>query len=635
MNDFRLKVRWKTLLRPLTPNGGRKDRSTVVLGHLALGVALISLLAACRGRPRSEQGEGPQLSGDGHIAILDLRSPISESTVTDSLFPLPASRTYAGLVRTLERLEDDRRLSGVFVKVGPEVGFHRAAEIGEALHRLSENKLPVFCHAHRLKNSSVWLTLRGCDRTWVSAAGDVATVGIAAELAYVKGAFEKLGVEADMLSMGKYKSGGEALTRKSPSPESKRNLQETLAHLRRVWLQGISKGQENAEILRVLVEEGPWTPERARDRGLVSDVGFEDQALDAIKKEARTTRLKDVYGPSARDKSDSGLAEMVRVLVGASERTGGRKRIAVVPAVGAITMEAGGALARGSGITAAAMTRTIRRLRKDGAVRAVVLRIDSPGGSPLASDLIWRELMLTREKKPVIISIGSMAASGGYYIASAGTKIVSSKTAIVGSIGVFGGKIVLGEALEKIGINHYAVPASEQPGAAARALHESPMQPWDEATRKRVRASMRRIYDLFVARVAQGREIDKEKVYDSAEGRIFLAGSGKKRGLLDELGGLGRALEVARQEADLPADAPVVVEGAAESIFEALVLGPEPDAGEVQAALWAYQRRRAEAESQFQNLRIVQALQPFAALVQPLIDGETVVAALPLTMTVH
>ena len=228
-----------------------------------------------------------------------------------------------------------------------------------------------------------------------------------------------------------------------------------------------------------------------------------------------------------------------------------------------------------------------------------------------------------------------MAASGGFYIASAATKIVSSETAIVGSIGVFGGKIVLGGALAKVGVTHHAVAASPEPGAEARALHLSPLSAWDDATREKVRKSMRRIYDLFVARVAEGRDLEKQAVYDTAEGAIFLAPTGKQRGLIDELGGLLRALEIARAEAHLADDVPVVVEGASETLLQTLLLGPEPDAGEVKAALLAYQRRLAAAALPFGGLQATEALRPFSAIIEPLLEGEQVVAAFPLSLQIR
>ena len=243
--------------------------------------------------------------------------------------------------------------------------------------------------------------------------------------------------------------------------------------------------------------------------------------------------------------------------------------------------------------------------------------------------------MLTRPEKPIIVSIGSMAASGGYYIASAGSKIVAPASSIVGSIGVFGGKIVLGGALERFGVTHHGVAASSAPGAEERALYMSPMRPWDDPTRERVRASMQRIYDLFVARVAEGRDLAKEAVYATAEGAIFLGQTGKDRGLVDELGGLSVALDIARRDANLPADIPVVVEGAAESLMEALLLGPDPAAGEVEAAWLAFQRRQAKGLFPGLDPAAVRELDRFAAAVVPLATGDTVVAALPFTITLH
>jgi protease-4 len=278
------------------------------------------------------------------------------------------------------------------------------------------------------------------------------------------------------------------------------------------------------------------------------------------------------------------------------------------------------------------MTKTLRRLREDDAVRAIVVRMDSPGGSPLASDLIWREMMLTREEKPVIVSIGGMSASGGYYIASGASTIVASPSAIVGSIGVFGGKIVIGGAFEKLGVTHHQVAASPEEGAAARATHMSPLSEWDEATRERVRGTMRRIYDLFVERVAEGRNLPKEKVYSTAEGEIFLATVGRERGLIDELGGIEKALSLARQQAKLPDNIPVTIEGTEESILESLLLGEEPSESEVETALLSFERRRFERLSAFALGEHVATLRPFAAALAPLLEGEQVVAALPYAL---
>ncbi len=216
------------------------------------------------------------------------------------------------------------------------------------------------------------------------------------------------------------------------------------------------------------------------------------------------------------------------------------------------------------------MSRLLSRAEKDDAVKAVVLRIDSPGGSALASDLIWHALRKVRAKKPVVVSVGGMAASGGYYISSAATQIFAEPTSILGSIGVVGGKIAVGDALERIGVHAETFPARKGPGTAARAASSSPLTGWDEPTRVRVLETMTGIYELFLARVAEGRKTTPDKIAPFAEGRLFSGAQAKEKGLVDDLGGLSDACAKARALAGLPADAAVEVFSGRTGFFEAL-----------------------------------------------------------------
>jgi protease-4 len=381
--------------------------------------------------------------------------------------------------------------------------------------------------------------------------------------------------------------------------------------------------------LKHALEHGPYTPQQAKDAGLIDVIGFEAEALKEAKEKAKTEREVRQFGKGASSSSDSGIGELIRLLAGTDERSGGRPHIAVVPAVGSITMQAGGPFGA-PGITAHAMTKTLRRLRKDDSVKAVVLRLDSPGGSPLASDLIWYEVMELRKEKPVIASVGSMAASGGYYIACAAQTIVAERTSIVGSIGVFGGKIVLGSALQHVGVNAVTFPASKEEGAAERAAYLSPLTSWDDATRERVRAQMSHIYELFLQRVAKGRSSTVDKVRTHAEGAIFSGTQGKQNGLVDELGGLAHALDLARHLAKLESDAPVVVQGLQETLLEQLLVGEDASSAEV---LTAIERRRAR-EAVVGEL-LPDSVRAQIGSVAPLVAGERVVAALPYALMVR
>jgi protease IV len=597
-------------------------KRAILLGGLALSVA-------CGGRARPsdnpEDGREPA-EKETRLIALDLGSGFPE-TSRGGLLQLPATRTYTGLVRAIERAADDPLTAGVFVRLGAQgVDYARSEELGELLERFRKKGKSVVCHAHAYTNASSWLVARGCSRVWLSAAGSVDTVGLAAQLVHLKGLLDRLKVGVDILHVGKYKSGGEPLTREEPSEYARTSLQSTLASMRSAWLDSAESARAG---LKIKLEQGPYGPEEAKAIGLVDAVGFESEALAEAKKLAKTQAVSHVFGPKSKKGGGLDVGTLIRVLTGSDDEGSGKPHIAVVPAEGAIGMDASGPL-DGPGITAQALNRTLKKLAKDDSVKAVVLRIDSPGGSPLASDLIWHELMELRKKKTVIASVGSMAASGGYYIACGAQRIVAERTSIVGSIGVFGGKVVIGPALHEVGINTFTVPASTEPGAEARATYLSPFTPWDDATRARVQAQMQGIYDLFVARVAEARKMPVDEVRLHAEGRIWSGEQGKERGLVDEFGGLASALELARKLAKLDRDTPVTVEGAKEGLLEMLALGGgEATEAEIHAAVARFEARHALlAELPVEWRGSVASLSPLAR-------GENVVAALPFALSLH
>jgi len=602
-----------------------------------LGCALVAAMAAsCDGRPRvgsytSSSSKTTSFFGGstGKVVEFDLSRGAPESTDAGGFFPLPAARTFAGLVRSLERVAEDQDAKALFVRLGErQLGIARSEEVATLLANVRAKGKPVVCHAHGLDNASAWVAVKGCDRVWLSPAGEVSSVGIAAQIVYFKGALDKLKVGADFLHVGKFKSASEPFTREGPSDEAREALNFTLASIRKSWLDGVESSKKTPGIRRDM-EQGPFGAREAKQRGLVDELGYESEALEDTKKRAGTERVSGGFGPRSQTGDKPGIAELIRVLAGGDEPAGGRPHIALVAAEGAIAMESGGVL-DGGGITAKALTKTLRKLAKDDAVKVVVLRIDSPGGSALASDLLWHELRELKKKKPIVTSVGDMAASGGYYLACATDRILAEPTSIVGSIGVLGGKIVLNSALEEHGINSVTFPASPEPGAAARAAYLSPFIAWDDPTRARVQAQMDEIYQLFVERVAEGRNLPVDKVRAVAEGRIWSGTQGKERGLVDELGGLSRALEVARELGQLDARAPVEVVGQQESLFESLLLGDQADADAVAQAV-----RRVTATRGALLATVPLQVRPFVSSLKPLLAEETALTVLPFAMVVR
>jgi protease-4 len=612
----------------------RPGRARRVTAIAALTTAAVLGASAC-GRPRSSEldsssggAAGTGSFGTGEVLELDLAGSVPESTDTGGLFPLPASRTFAGLLRAVQRAEKQEGVTGFFVKLGSntEIGLARSEELGKLFERLKAAKKPVVCHAHEFGNATAWLAARGCDRIWLSPGGGVDTVGIASQIIYFKRALEKLEVHADFLQVGKFKGASEPFTREGPSDEARESLTGTLTGIRQSWLDGAATARK-APGIKDSLENGPWTAAEAKGRGLVDAIGYESEAREDAKQRASAGKVKVAFGPSAK-RDSGGITEIIRILAGAEESSE-RPRLAVVPLEGSISQEAGGFLFDSGGITEKATSKTLRRLAKDDGVKAVVLRIDSPGGSALASDLIWNEVMELKKKKPVITSMGDLAASGGYYIACASTRIVANSSSIVGSIGVVAGKFVLDDALDRYGIDSVTFAASPAPGAAERAAYLSALTPWDDATRRKVLQQMRSIYDLFIDRCAKGRNLNPEQIKKSAEGRIFSGTQAKERGLVDEIGGLERAIALGRELAKLDAEAPVVIEGAAESLLEMLTLEEDASEAEVTAAWARLQKSRKLA------VEIVpRELLPYAGSMSALLGGERVLTALPFGLIV-
>lgn len=302
--------------------------------------------------------------------------------------------------------------------------------------------------------------------------------------------------------------------------------------------------------------------------------------------------------------------------------------MAVVRAIGAITMEAsGGLFGDGSGITERGLRRIIRDLRDDDAVKAVVLRIDSPGGSALASDLLWHELMKLRDEKPLVVSIGDMAASGGYYLACTGDRILAEKTSIIGSIGVVGGKLAFGDALESIGVHVETISPSPDPKAAARATYGSALSAWDDPTRERVRSVMQSIYDLFLERVAGGRGVPVEAIAPAAEGRLFAGQAAMDVGLVDEWGGIERAIDVAKELGGLRAEAPVRLVQEPPGLLDWL----GSDEGVSQAKTAPQITLQIDQASKALS-SIAPEITAFLASTEPLLQGERTLTALPFAL---
>ena len=599
------------------------------------GLALFAL--ACDGRPKSEgpKTDPPKKIGPA-IAVLDLTGGVPEEA-SGGLFGTSGSKkTFAELLRVTKDIASDKsdRTKGVLVKLGSaRIGAARAQEIGDVLASIKGSK-KVYCHADDLTNGTLMLAVRGCSAIWISPAGEVDAIGIAAQIVYMhKLLAEELHLDVDFLQVGKFKGAEEPLTRDGPSPEARASLMGVLTDLRATWTSSMAEARPKATA--DVVEDGPWGPVKAKELGLVDEVGYADDLAKKLREETSAVRDRVVFGSGAAD-DDGDLDDLVRALAGESSVTG---PIALVRANGSISMGAGGngILGGRGGIVEKEFSAQIRKLEKDDEVKAIVIRIDSPGGSALASDLMWHQLMKLRKKKPVVFSVGDMAASGGYYLSSSADYIFAEPMSIVGSIGVVGGKVGGGDALERVGVHAETFPASPRPGAAARAAWESPLAKWDDPTRQRILDSMTSVYDLFLARVSEGRStrgrtVTKEEVAANAEGKIFSGTKGKELGLVDEIGGLNAAIAKARALANLDDKAHIAVIESRKGFFDGL----DPSSSEEEAVSARALAVSTRALSPLAVLaKTAPDVMPFVTSMAPLVEGEKTVVALPFALTVR
>lgn len=514
---------------------------------LALAALAALSLLGCGGGEEGEEAEpNPARRELQEFVLLE---PPAESS-TPSLFE-PPRPTLRDVVDRLREARTDEHVVSLFVRLGPMGGaWGRIDDLREALQAVRDAGKPVHCHFETIDNAGYQLAASSCDRITVTPAGILDTVGVAAQVFYARTMLDRIGVTPEILQVGSFKGAAEPLMRSDMSPEMRESLGTLLDDLQGSLVQSMVDGRHmTAERAQEVLDGGPYDAEGALAAGLIDGVEFDDEARTRAREAGSATR--NVRVQLMPDREPTTLADLLTAFASGEPAIQDPEgpRIVIVFLDGEITDdEERGA---GGGGRSGPFVRQMRELAEDEDVRAVVLRIDSPGGSALASDRMWHAVRRVAEHKPVIVSVGDMAASGGYYIASAGHDIVAHPSSIVGSIGVVGGKVDASQLLDRIGIHAETLTRGEH------AEWSSLTQPWDEDERLSLQRMMEATYRRFVHRIVVGREMTEERVLASAEGRIWTGRQGLERGLVDRIGGLDAALALARERAELGEDATI------------------------------------------------------------------------------
>ncbi|HSN92133.1 MAG TPA: signal peptide peptidase SppA, partial [Anaeromyxobacteraceae bacterium] len=447
---------------------------------------------------------------------------------------LRAGDPYLSLVRRLERARDDRDVAGlVLVTSDLPVGLARVEELRRLVTEIRTRK-PVLVYLRGGRTKEVLLAAAAT--AVASPPGTPLFVtGLASSTLYLRDGLARLGMAFDVVKAGAYKTAPEPLVRSGPSPEAREQREAVLDDVFARTVAGVAAGRRLPEPrVREIVDRGIFTAEEAREAGLLDAVLWPDEMKEWVRGQVgRSVRVVNGYRP----------------VPPRTAQTWGRPPVvAVVPVEGTIVR--GRRSLRGlSG--AEGIARAIRRAAADGDVRAIVLRVDSPGGDGLASDLLWREVRQARKKgKPVVAWTGDVAASGGYLVASAADAIVAQPSSLTGSIGVFALKPDLSGLLAKLSIGRDASARGENAQILSLA------RPWSASERALLQAQVDRFYRTFLERVAEGRGMTVAEVEALAAGRVFTGQQAFDRRLVDRIGTLADALALAREKAGLAADEP-------------------------------------------------------------------------------
>lgn len=472
------------------------------------------------------------------FTVLRLRpeEPVAEVRAELPFFGRRSRSDLWSLLQILRRAGADPRIAGLFLDAGaagPGLGWSKAESLRRAVGEIRAAGKPTVAFLERGGHLQ-YLLASACETIVIAPGATLGLVGLTAEAFFFRDMLEAVGLEPQIESVGEYKSAGDPFTRHEMSPFHREQIESVLGELDRQMTEALALSRGLApQRARDLLRDGPYLAEECRDLGLVDRVGHPDscQALLEDKVGGRVILL-------SHDRYPLGDGFLRRLL------TRRRPQIALLHVSGLIGAPAGG---RGGRSSTTNLGEQLQRARQSRRVKAVVVRVESPGGDAVASDLIWREMALTREKKPLVVSLGDIAASGGYYIATAGDAIVAESSTLTGSIGVLGGKLVGRRLLGKLGIHRESI------SLGPRSDFGSPFEPYTPAERDKLRGHLQHFYEkLFVPRVADGRRLSRERVHEIGRGRIWTGRQGQELGLVDALGDLGLAINMAREKAGIP-----------------------------------------------------------------------------------
>jgi len=514
---------------------------------LLLGGILIALLVvAVVGIIYASRSMGRPDVADNSVLVLRLSGDLPDYVAEEPLvkaFGIRQKQSFSSLLTQLRKAKVDNRISAVMLDIDfPGIGWGKADEFRDAVKDFKASGKPVYAYMEIGTNREYYLAT-AADKIFVPPSGDIYINGFAAEAMFYKGSLDKLGIEAEVIQIGpKYKNAPDQYTKKEMGDGQREVLNAVLDEYFSRFTNAIAESRKKSvDDVKGLVDGAPYNAVQAKSLGLIDDAFYREQV---------DTDLKAKLGYKEDDKLRTISSGDYREIPSDSLGLNKGEKVAIIYASGAINVghSTNGPL-NGEMVGSDTIVSAINDAAEDKGIKAIVLRVDSPGGSALASDLMWHAIENAKTKKPVVVSMSDVAASGGYYIACNANKIVAEPSTITGSIGMFLGKPVVKGLYDWLGVTNQYVMRGKNSGIFRET------EKWTPEERAKMEEMAKGVYyDNFLPKVAKGRGKTDEEINTIGQGRVWTGTQAKANGLIDEFGGLERAIDIAKSLANLPAD---------------------------------------------------------------------------------
>lgn len=488
-------------------------------------------------------GERPVNVADGSTLVWKLEGDLPEKIPPELPLPFLQAQVPMSVQEvwdTFRKAASDSRIKGIlFEPQHLEIGWAKMEELHEEIVQFKKSGKPIISFL-RDPGAREYYLAAATDRIYMAPEDGLDVKGLRVEAVFLKNTLDKLGIKADVIHAGKYKDAGDILTQTSMSPETREVLTSVLDQFYNDLAGTIGQDRKKtADAVRALIDQGPFMAKDAQANGLVDALGYEEQAAEDMKNRLKQGEIKRISGRAyAKVPWNSNAAV---------------RRVALVVGEGAITRGSGNPNADEQGITETAMVKLLKQAEDDASIKGVILRVDSPGGDGVASDGILHEAKNLSKKKPLVISMSDLAASGGYFISITGDPIIAYPNTLTGSIGVIFARLSLHGLYDKIGLNKQLLSRGRY------ANIDSEYTPLSDDERQKIASQVDGFYKGFVSRVADGRKKSYDQIEPLAQGRVWLGAQAKQNGLVDELGGLDKAVEMIRQRAKIAATDRIVL----------------------------------------------------------------------------